>query len=402
VIKALLLDLDDTLLDNDIDAFLHGYMGSISRYMAPWVPPDRLVPQLLKSTSVMLANDHPARTLERTFAEDFYPALGIPEAQLLPRFEDFYRQEFPKLIGLTGKREAAARLVRSALDVGLRVALATNPLFPRMAIDHRLEWAGVPSGAFPYSVVTSYETFHSAKPRLAYYTEILGHLGAHAAEAAMIGDNVLDDLIPARALGMATFHVASEPGAAFPGGGLEDAIAWYPGADRETNPDAARRPSSVLARLHGQLGTLLTLLGCLAPDAWSRQPAPGEWSPTEIVCHLRDIDREVHSPRIHLVLSADSPFLPAVDTDPWARERGYARQSGPDALAALTEHRMQTLRTLESIPPEAWERPARHALLGPTTLAEVALIAADHELLHLKNIRLQSGEGDRLESQTHR
>jgi len=402
VIKALLLDLDATLIDNDIDTFLKGYLKCLSSYMAPWVPPDRLVPQLLKSTSVMLGNRHPARTLERTFADNFYPALGTPESEWLPRFEDFYRQEFPKLKGLTRKREAAARLVRSALDAGLRVAVATNPLFPRMAIDHRLEWAGVPSDAIPYSVVTSYETFHSAKPQLAYYTEILGHLGVHAAEAAMIGDNVLDDLLPARALGMAAFHVSPEPDAAFPGGSLEDAVGWYPAADRETDPAAARRPSSVLARLHGQLGTLLTLLTGLPPDVWVKQPAPGEWSLTEIVCHLRDIDREVLTPRMDLVLSADSPFLPAVDTDPWAEERGYASQSGPDALAALTEHRIQTLHRLESIPPEAWERHARHALLGPTTLAEVALIAADHELLHLADIRLQCGKDDRPEPLTHR
>jgi FMN phosphatase YigB (HAD superfamily) len=350
----------------------------------------------------MLANHHPARTVYQAFAEDFFPALGTSEGTLFPHFEEFYRDEFPKLSGLTRRREAAARLVSSALDAGLRVAVATNPLFPRMAIDHRLEWAGVPSSTTPFSVVTSNETFHSAKPQLAYYTEILGHLGIHAAEAAMVGDNVQDDLIPARALGMATFHVASEPDAAFPGGALEDAIAWYPGADGETNPDADRRPSSVLARLHGQLGTLLTLLTGLAPEVWSKRPAPGAWSLTEIVCHLRDLDHEVHAPRLALILSADSPFLPGVDTDPWAEERRYASQSGPDALATLTERRIRTLRLLESIPSEAWDRPARHALLGPTTLAEVAAIAAEHELLHLADIRLQASAADLPDPLTHR
>jgi hypothetical protein len=208
----------------------------------------------------------------------------------------------------------------------------------------------------------------------------------------MIGDNVQDDLLPARALGMAAFHLSPRPDAAFPGGGLEEATAWYPNADRETDPDAARRPASVLARLHGQLGALLTLLDGLSPESWSARPAPGEWSLTEIVCHLRDTDREVHSPRMELVLSADSPFLPGIDTSPWAEERGYAGQSGPDALAALSDHRVQTLHLLESLPANAWERPARHALLGPTTLAEVASIAADHELLHLEDIRRQASE----------
>jgi FMN phosphatase YigB (HAD superfamily) len=392
VIEALLLDLDGTLLDNQIDSFLQSYLRSLSRHMAPWVPPDRLVPQLLKSTEVMLANRLPTRTLQQAFADDFYPALGTTEAALSAHFEAFYRDEFPRLRTLTGRREAASRLVQTALDAGMRVAVATNPLFPRMAIDHRLEWAGVPTPPTPFSLVTSYEVFHSAKPQPAYYAEILGHLGVHAAEAAMVGDSMRDDLTPARSLGMAAFHITPEANPGDSQGSLEDVIAWLPTADLHTDPEAAKRASSVQARLHGQLGALLTLLADRPPDVWSRRPAPDAWSLTEIVCHLRDIEAEVHVPRLNLILSANSPFLPAIDTHRWAEERNYAAQSGPDALALLAERRVRLLQMLESLPPRSWGRPARHALLGPTTLAEVASIAADHELLHLRDIRRQASE----------
>ncbi len=394
MIKALLLDLDGTLLDNDIDSFLQSYLKSLGRHMAPWVTPDRLVPQLLKSTGVMLANRQPTRTLQRAFADDFYPALGTTEEALLAHFEAFYRDEFPKLRGLTHRREAAARLVESALGAGVLVAVATNPLFPRMAIDHRLEWAGVPSTATRFSLVTSYEVFHSAKPQPAYYAEILGHLGVHAAEAAMVGDSVSDDLTPARSLGMATFQVTTEPDSGDSKGSLEDAIAWFPTADGRTDAAAARRPSSVLARLHGQLGTLLTLLGDLPAEVWSRRPAPNEWSLTEIACHLRDIDQEVHTPRVNLILSTDSPFLPATEPRRWAEERDYAAQSGPEALALFAERRVQLLQRLEALPPQSWERRGRHALLGPTALSEVASIAADHELMHLSDIRRHVSEAE--------
>jgi len=389
VIKALLLDLDGTLLDNDIDSFLQAYLKSLGRHMAPWVPPETLVPQLLRSTSAMLANRLPTRTLQQAFAEDFYPALGTTEGTLRTHFEAFYRYEFPKLRSLTHRREAASTLVRSAMDAGLLVAVATNPLFPRVAIDLRLEWAGVPVPPTPFSVVTSYETFHSAKPQPAYYAEILGHLGVQAAEAAMVGDSMHDDLAPAHSLGMASFHVSSEPNPGDSAGSLEDAMAWFPHAGEGTDPEAAQRPPSVLARLHGQLGALLTLLGDLAPEVWSRRPAPGAWSLTEIICHLRDIDHEVHTPRFEMILSTDHPFLPAIDTDRWADERDYAAQSGPEALAVLAERRVQQLLRLEALPRNAWERQARHALLGPTRLSEVASIAADHELLHLADIRRQ-------------
>jgi cytosine/adenosine deaminase-related metal-dependent hydrolase len=54
---------------------------------------------------------------------------------------------------------------------------------------------------------------------------------------------------------------------------------------------------------------------------------------------------------------------------------------------------VQLLRQLEAIPLRSWERRARHALLGPTTLAEVATLATDHELLHLRDIRRQASVG---------
>ncbi len=374
MIKALLLDLDGTLLDNDIDSFLqaylkslgppHGALGAARSVCAPAPPVDR-------------------RHAGQSPAHAYASARHSPTTSILPSerprgrcshsFEAFYRDEFPKLQSQTHRREAAARLVRSALDAGVMVAVATNPLFPRMAIDHRLEWAGVPVPPTRFSLVTSYEMFHSAKPQPAYYAEILGHLGVHAAEAAMVGDSMQDDLEPARSLGMATFHVSPEAKPGDSAGSLEDAIAWFPHASQWTDPEAAKRPSSVLARLHGQLGVLLTLLGDLAPEVWSRRPAPGAWCLTEIICHLRDMDHEVHTPRLDLVLSTEFPFLPAIDINPWAEERNYAAQSGPEALAVLAERRVRLLQRLESPGPAVLGAAGSSRAAGPNDVGRSGL-----------------------------
>jgi len=386
MIEALLLDLDGTLLDNDIQAFLQVYLGRISRAMAPWVAPDVLVPQLLRSTSVMLANQDPERTLRETFAGDFYPALGTTEDALLARFEDFYRDEFPKLQAQTARRPAAAVLVQAALASGLRLAVATNPLFPRIAIDHRLTWAGVPSDRFAYDVITSYETFHSAKPQLAYYAEILGHLGVAASRAAMVGDSPSDDLAPARALGMAVFHVSPSPDAGYPGGALDQVLDWLGTAEAQTNHDAEHAPAGVQARLHGQLGTLLTRFSGSSDEAWRSPMTADGWTPAQVICHLRDLEAEVHLPRLQLMLQAEAAFLPAVDSDRWVDERDYAGQSGPEALRAFVDLRRETLARLAVLGPHDWERRATHALLGPASLADVMSLAADHELVHLAGL----------------
>ena len=39
---TILFDLDDTLIENDIDRFLPGYLKALANHMSPWVPPETL------------------------------------------------------------------------------------------------------------------------------------------------------------------------------------------------------------------------------------------------------------------------------------------------------------------------------------------------------------------------
>jgi hypothetical protein len=112
-----------------------------------------------------------------------------------------------------------------------------------------------------------------------------------------------------------------------------------------------------------------------------------EWSITEIVCHLRDAEVEISLPRLHKVLEEDNPFISAVDADVWAAERNYQAQSGTEAMAAYAEARMETVALLDSLTPEQWQRPARHAVFGPTTLRELVSFTNEHDRLHLKQIK---------------
>ena len=86
---------------------------------------------------------------------------------------------------------------------------------------------------------------------------------------------------------------------------------------------------------------------------WSRQPAAGEWSLTEIACHLRDVEREVHQARFIALLEDDSAFLPGVDADEWAVTRNYRAQDGRAAAAAFVTARAETLARLAPLPLDA-------------------------------------------------
>ncbi|MCA9972228.1 MAG: HAD family hydrolase, partial [Anaerolineales bacterium] len=214
-----LFDLDNTLLGNDMDSFMPGYFDLLGRYAAPVMARGPFLQALLACTQLTLASVDTAVSNQDTFWQAFEQHTGQRRAELEPFFETFYRTQFPQLAALTQRRPTAAALVQHCFDLGLQVVIATNPLFPRVAIEARLAWAGVPVSAFAYDLVTTYENMHSTKPHPAYYEEILQHLGCRPAEALMVGDDWRNDIVPAAAVGLHTYWLP-EPDAPPPDAGL--------------------------------------------------------------------------------------------------------------------------------------------------------------------------------------
>jgi FMN phosphatase YigB (HAD superfamily) len=385
MIRAALLDLDDTLLQNDMAGFLPVYLRSLGESLADLADPGRLAAEVMAGTRDMLVNRDPRRTLQDVFAARFYPAMGWNEPEVRPRLLDYYQNEFPHLQDSTRPIPAAVELVQALQQAGVEVAIATNPLFPRLAVEHRLAWAGLAVAQFHFALLSSFEELHFAKPHAEYYTEVLGRLGVRAHEAAMLGNEYDNDIRPALELGVATYHVSDKPRGT--GGTLAGALDWLRDPDLTGDPSAAHRPGAILAMMRGHLGALLGMASSLSPGSWGQRPKPGEWSAGEILCHLRDVEREVNLPRLRRLLTEQDPFISAVDPDRWAEPRGYRRQSGPEALTAFTEARLETLGLLGTLAPEAWAKPARHSLLGPTRLSEIFSVAAEHDLLHLAQLR---------------
>jgi FMN phosphatase YigB (HAD superfamily) len=203
--RAVLFDLDGTLLDNDMDVFLPRYFKLLTARVSHLVPPDRFVKYLLQATDVMVANDGRA-TNEEVFAEAFYPLIGRSREEIEPVLLDFYTNDFGQLRQYTRCRPEARIVVQAAFDAGCEVVISTNPLFPATAILQRIEWAGVAD--FPYRLVTTYENSRACKPNLLYYNNILETIGQPAAASLVVGDDAAD-MVAAR-LGCTTFYVCPE------------------------------------------------------------------------------------------------------------------------------------------------------------------------------------------------
>ncbi|MEJ2249930.1 MAG: HAD family hydrolase [Candidatus Lokiarchaeota archaeon] len=201
-LKALLLDLDGTLIDVKMDKFIPSYFRLLSEFLKEIVPPKILVSRLMKVSKVVENNDG-SKTNEEAYAEEFFPLDGHTQEELEPLFDEFYQKEFPKLKIYTHELPEAKKVVQKAFDKSYDVIIATTPLLPRIAITKRLQWAGVAD--FPYTLITSYENCTATKPNLLYYEEILTKLNQSAINCLMVGDEDKD--MVARKLGIKTFFI---------------------------------------------------------------------------------------------------------------------------------------------------------------------------------------------------
>jgi FMN phosphatase YigB (HAD superfamily) len=391
--KTLLLDLDNTLLTNNTDSFIPAYLQALANRMSSYIDPKFLIKTLLSATNAMTQNQQPDLTLMDVFDAAFYPVLGLNKKNVQPALDRFYAEDFPMLRRLTSPKPEAVRLVAQALDLGYRVGIATAPLFPLTAIQQRLGWAGLPVDRYNFSLVPSYSSFHFTKPNPAYFAEFLAQMGWPNDPVIMVGNEAELDMAGARQLGIASFWIPSQPNAAWssldpepPRGSLEDVLPWIESAFAEISKQNFNSPQAILAVLRSTPAALQTLCRSLDGMNWSARPQENEWSLTEVLCHLRDVENEVFLPRFENIIREDNPFIIGIETDPWAEERHYIQQNGPQALADFINSRKKLLSLLSPLPAEDWQRPARHAIFGPTHMQELASFTSEHDRLHIQQI----------------
>ena len=231
-IRAVLFDLDDTLLVNDMRRFVKEYFDLLTPGMAHLVPPKKFITALLGATYAMMKNRNPAFTNQQVFMDHFFPSVGRTAEEMMPLFEEFYESRFGSLRSLTRPNPAARLAVKTAIDTGCEVVVATNPIFPETAMRQRMDWAGISD--LPFRLVTSYEIMHSAKPNPFYYREILKLIGRRPEECVMVGDDWINDMEPAMEVGINVFWIQETAGskntpASPPLGPLSDFRDWFLG-----------------------------------------------------------------------------------------------------------------------------------------------------------------------------
>lgn len=204
-IKAILFDLDGTLLPMDQEAFTRAYFKELATAIAPLgIEPKKLVDIVWAGTYAMVKNNG-LQTNEEVFWKVFADQSGADINFFKPACDHFYTNEFHRAKVFTGENPLAAEAVRLARLNGRKVILASNPLFPLVGHASRLGWIGLKPEDF--DMVTSYETDRYCKPNPAYYTDICTRTGISPADCLMIGNDETEDMLAASSIGMNAFLV---------------------------------------------------------------------------------------------------------------------------------------------------------------------------------------------------
>ena len=201
-ITTVLFDLDGTLLPMDQDVFIKAYFGGLAKRLAPiGYEPQKLIEAVWKGTAAMVKNNGSMRN-EEAFWQTFTAIYGERVRADIPHFDAFYREDFDKVAASCGYTPEANNVIKMLKAKGICTVLATNPIFPSIATEKRMKWAGLDQNDF--ALFTTYENSLYCKPNPAYYKDILHTLNLSAAECIMVGNDVGEDMI-AETLGMKVF-----------------------------------------------------------------------------------------------------------------------------------------------------------------------------------------------------
>lgn len=203
-IKAVLFDLDGTLLSMNQDHFIETYLRGLAAHLAPHgYDPKAFAKALWTGTGAVIKNNG-----EKLNEEVFWDVFSefFPNRDLncdIKYFDEFYQTKFDSVKDVVVKDEPLSREVIDYIkNKGLRTALATNPLFPSIATEKRIAWAGLSVDDFEF--FTTYENSSYSKPNLDYYRWVVSKMGLSFEECLMVGNDVSDDMV-AESLGMKVF-----------------------------------------------------------------------------------------------------------------------------------------------------------------------------------------------------
>lgn len=189
--RNILFDLDGTLLPIDYEKFLYIYMKDLAeKFSKEGFEGKKIIQAVMKSTAAIMNNDGKMTNCQ-AFWQNLSELTDLQRDEIEPIFESYYENEYDAAALPSKKNPPAEKMLLQLQRKGYRLFLATAPYFPKLAIEKRLQWAGLDSKYFEY--ITTYDTCCYCKPNWRYYKEILDKFHLEPEETLMVGNDAEQD-----------------------------------------------------------------------------------------------------------------------------------------------------------------------------------------------------------------
>ncbi len=211
MLNTILFDLDGTLLPIANKDFEKIYFGGLSSHFTDMYSPEAFM-KLIWDATIAMVKDTSDKTNEVVFMNALGSVVNEKLTEMQRRFEIFYQSDFDKIRSAVIENTEMKEAVSVLKQKGYTLVIATNPMFPKIAIEKRIGWTGMNRADFSY--VTSFENNHYCKPQPKFFQEILSDIQKTPQECMMVGNDAQEDMI-AKVLGIETYlidtHLISRP-----------------------------------------------------------------------------------------------------------------------------------------------------------------------------------------------
>ena len=235
MIKAILFDMDGTLVPMNMEEFTNGYFKFLVKKLETFgIPADKLIASVWAGTKAMVKNDGSVRNRE-AFWKKFEEETGVGGEEIDKACLDFYGNEFQAAKMFTKDNPLAKKAIEISHKKADIVCLATNPLFPMVGQITRMSWVGLKPSDF--DLVTSYESDSYCKPNPEYFFSVVKRLGVEPHECLLIGNDEYEDMYAGTVAGLNCYLVTDTmiPSKEHPWSGdrgsFEDLIAFLENLD---------------------------------------------------------------------------------------------------------------------------------------------------------------------------
>lgn len=201
--KHILFDLDGTLLPMDTDHFMKLYSEAVTKAFADFDAPEELFMKVMASVKHTVMDKTKKKNFDKFF--DHFSTLVTEDVNTyIEHFNAFYEAGFEEVKAATRQSQAMLEAVKILREKGYKLYIATNPIFPMLANEKRIEWAGLDQNHFEY--VSCFENNHYCKPHLEFFEEVLESNNLDPDQVLMVGNDAQEDLA-IKALGVKTYLI---------------------------------------------------------------------------------------------------------------------------------------------------------------------------------------------------